>query len=440
VAASTPWAILLCKFSDNAAEPMPRTFYERLFTTAGAGTMNMVKFFHDNSHAAIDLTGSRVFGWYTLKQKRSDYVGSGPNQQGRQDLVTWARQAAAAAQVDLSKYYGVVVVMNVQTDLFGSAARHAVCDPLSMQPSILGQEMGHGYGLDHSRVEGSQDDYKDPWDVMSTWNSCHTQADPNYQAIGPGLNAANMRGRGWLDETRVWRGPETSYTTTVVLRPLHRHDLSGWLAAELPGGWLFEYRHKSAWDGAIPRSAVLVHSFDDNQSYLHRGSAGNYDLVAGDKFEKTTYSATARRDVSVTVKEINQKASTATLEISYGFQLLSIPEMFVRVTHGVMVDGGGWVFINGKLKRVPPRGPVLRILQQLMLFSSDELAHAAPDLRDLVRRGAVDAMASELDQLRHAAGPFHTPAPLIRGQRGEHAQTAAPGPAGRRGRRNARPQ
>jgi hypothetical protein len=75
----TPWAILLCKFSDNATEPFPRSFYENLFTISGLGTRNMADFFSDMSHGQLDLRDSKVFGWYTLSQKRSDYTGSGPN-------------------------------------------------------------------------------------------------------------------------------------------------------------------------------------------------------------------------------------------------------------------------------------------------------------------------------------------------------------------------
>ena len=58
-----------------------------MFTSAGVGTLNMVQFFTDLSHGAIDLSGSRVFGWYTLNKAKSEYLGSGPNWQGRQDLV-----------------------------------------------------------------------------------------------------------------------------------------------------------------------------------------------------------------------------------------------------------------------------------------------------------------------------------------------------------------
>ena len=36
----TPWAILLCKFNDNATEPFGggKTFYEEMFTSAARGS------------------------------------------------------------------------------------------------------------------------------------------------------------------------------------------------------------------------------------------------------------------------------------------------------------------------------------------------------------------------------------------------------------------
>src|SRR6266498_5013212 len=44
------------------------------------------------------------------------------------------------------------------------------------------------------------------------------------RSIGPGLNAANMDGRGWLDSSRVWRPSDGTaiYRTDVELRPFHR--------------------------------------------------------------------------------------------------------------------------------------------------------------------------------------------------------------------------
>ena len=204
----SPWAIILCKFNDNNSEPYIRQRYEDLFTNSGVDKMNMVTFFRDMSHGVLDLSGSQVFGWYTLDKKRSEYVGSGAKegQQGRKDLITWARQAAIADNKDLNKFFSVVVCMNVQTDLYGGPYG-VVCDDgrdrdngmSSLSPSLLGQEMGHAYGLFHSRADGSTEDSKDEWDVMSTkaaymaphphFTELDVRANPLFR-MGPGLNAA----------------------------------------------------------------------------------------------------------------------------------------------------------------------------------------------------------------------------------------------------------
>jgi len=214
----SPWAILLCKFKDDDSEPYARPRYEDLFTSSGVGKLNMLDFFRDMSHGQLDLSGSRVFGWYTLDMTRSDYfTGLVPDQgKGRGDLITAARKVASADLIKNGPFFSVVVCMNVPTDLFGGGDG-AVCDDgrwpdntagpgmSSMSPSLLGQEMGHVYGLAHSRADGSTEDYMDPWDVMSNaarfmsphpnFTDLDVRARPVFR-LGPGLNAANMVGRG----------------------------------------------------------------------------------------------------------------------------------------------------------------------------------------------------------------------------------------------------
>ena len=43
-----------------------------MFTTAGAGTLNMVDYFDKMSHGNVDLSGSQVFGWFTLPNPHTD--------------------------------------------------------------------------------------------------------------------------------------------------------------------------------------------------------------------------------------------------------------------------------------------------------------------------------------------------------------------------------
>src|SRR5207244_9872211 len=131
----------------------------------------------------------QVFGWFTLAINKADYG----TKYGRNELVGLCRQAATDGGVNLGGFNGVVVSMNGGVDLFGYVGgMEAFCDSNSLSPSPLGQEMGHGYGLDHARQDGSSADYQDPWDVMSVYAS-YMAANNEWGSIGPGLNAWCMR-------------------------------------------------------------------------------------------------------------------------------------------------------------------------------------------------------------------------------------------------------
>jgi hypothetical protein len=287
------WAVLLCKFSMDTSSTLPVSHYKDLFTGQGSGTFNMTDFFSDMSHGQLDLTKSQVFDWFSIPIKdKAEYDSfdvknaADPNIMGsRLHLIDVVKKTAASQHIDLSKFAGLVICMNGPMDYFGQmGSMTAVFDSVNgLRPSVIGQEMGHGYGLDHSRRDGSPDDYKDPWDAMSTDGAAYEMPNAKYGSIGPGLNAWNMRSRGWLDESRVWKSSSANHDETFTLRPLVRRDLDGFLAAELPGGFLAEFRVREGWDGKIPRPAVLVHRFESNHSYLMPGNSSD-DLVAGDSF------------------------------------------------------------------------------------------------------------------------------------------------------------
>jgi hypothetical protein len=242
-----------------------------MFTTSNTGSKwNMIKYFSEYSHGKLDLTGTQVFGWFKLNKSVADY--NGPNG-GRTELIKWARKAATDSGVDLSPFFSTIVCCNRWKDI-GSVGSGVVSQgPLTLNPQLLGHEMGHVYGMNHSRIDGSTVDYMDPWDIMSAAN-VYTAYDAEYGPIGPGVNASNMRSRGWLDESRVWKA-NCNFDQEVKLRPLVRHDLNGFLAAEMPGGYLAEFRVREGWDGGIPRPAVLIHRFDGGNSYLMSGNSGS---------------------------------------------------------------------------------------------------------------------------------------------------------------------
>jgi hypothetical protein len=302
---------LLCKWSDDSSEPFPRWYYENLFTASGVGFNNMVDFFRLYSHGNIDSSGSEVFGWFTLPHSRSEYTGSGANDAGRQQLLSWAKSAAAAGNVDLSQFFGVVVCMNDPTDLFGDLGLPAVvCDNGSTEPSPLGQEMLHGYGVNHARVNGSTTDYTDPFDVMSVFDASMAP-DPNFTLIGPGLNAALMDSKGWLDPDRVWTYAGGS--AAVSLRPHHRRDLPGFLVAKV-GQYYVEFRMNEGWDAAFVGPLVLVHRFDaDGHSYLMPATEGSQALFAGSTFSGPSPDGV---QLTVTVTSIDAANRTANMSVS----------------------------------------------------------------------------------------------------------------------------
>jgi hypothetical protein len=416
MAQSTPWAILLTKWADHATEPQPRSFFENLFTLAGTGSFNMTDYFNTMSHGAVDLTGSAVHGWFTLDQPETTYVGNsvpGPGQLGRNELLAAARAKAAAAGVDLSKYYGVVVAMNTLTDLCGwLGGRAALCDPGSFQPTVLGQEMGHGYGMVHSRVDGSGADYQDPWDTMSTWDGCYYAGDPNYQLVGPGLNAANMRNMGWLDESRVWKPSSFPFTQQIELRPLHSRGLPGFLAAEVPGtpgGFLIEFRVAEDWDVAFPRAAVFVHRLENGCSYRMVGANGSSDLIAGDSFSAGVDIPSLSSYLTIHVNEINQARHFARVTVSYRPQERHrIPDLVGELFGAVTVDGGGVILVNGRPHPVDPWGPLKEVVLQVVAHqSADQIAD--PIVRLDAKRSAltrvVAAASSALDELNELETP-----------------------------------
>lgn len=434
--AESRWAILKCKFSDDNSDILSDVLYERLFTGTGNGNFNMVDYFRDMSHGQLDLSRSQVFGWFTLSLRKADYAGNVPDsalaagQVNRNGLFAACRSAAERAGVRVSDFAGVVVTMNRGgpwpdgsdgVDLWGAADSRAFCDRYSLMPSLLGQEMGHGYGLTHSRRVGSTADYQDPWDTMST-QAAYMQPHAEFSWIGPGLSAANMRSRRWLDERRVWRADPLGADTVIRLRPLHRYQQSGFLVADVPdpdypdSRWLIEFRNKQRWDGAIPEPAVLIHRLDRWVSYLVPGSIPGRDyLLAGDVIERGSASNPLFGYYRIEILAIDPAAETCDLRFVYRRGRdpaeSSVALVSGQILGAIPVDGGG-LFIRpgGGIVPVGPWDPTLRILENIAAF------HAVERIEDTATREAaqrsvllaiVDTAQSHLKHLE----PIKVPAP-----------------------------
>ncbi|MFN8123859.1 MAG: hypothetical protein U0237_15695 [Thermoleophilia bacterium] len=398
---------MLVRFRGDPSEPLTTAAADRMFTAAGRGTLNVVDWFDDNTHGAIDMSGNRVFGWYELPDTLAEYSarrtdGTYP----RVKIVELARAAAAAAGQDLSGFTAVVAITNVGVDLFGGTG--VVCASgvrtglqyweINVAPSVICQEIIHGLGvLTHARRHGSDDDYRDPYDVMSMFNASagHHPDDPGLP-IGPGLNAAFMHNCGWLDTARI--APDGR----VQLRPLHRRDLAGPLYAQA-GGYFVEYRPSHRWDTGFA-SIVLVHYIANGTSYLMAELGAGQQFSWGDPGDPFTEHGT------ISVEEIDDATLTATVA--------------TRVTPPARVpqagpawslfgsewgDGGGLVILGGRVIKIPPRSPSLAVLEAVASVASLEQISIAPALRSQAQAELLAEASARLDRSRIALTEPHSP-------------------------------
>jgi hypothetical protein len=429
------WAILLLRFNneqDLSDSAPPLEFYERLFTGKGAGTLNVPAFFSDVSHGQLDLSASKVFDWMTIDANRGDYAGNIPDKDvpegkfNRSGLMALGRQTALDNKIPLSDYDGIVYSFAGRIDLFGvTGYMAAVCDTASLWPSLLGQEMGHGYGLDHSRADGSQDDYMDIWDIMSTnVGGTFSTADPNYTFVGPGMNAWNMRSRGWLDEDRVWKLPFVNFgAQDILLCPLHRRDLRGYLAAEL-GPYLVEYRSAEKWDAELQGgSGILIHRFStwDNRSYVMGSPAAvvtsspfaAHPQKVGETFQVGDESKIFDTVYRCEVLSINDGAHAATIRLSYR-PAAERPGPHQRPFEiGPIGSDAGGIFIQGAvIHRIPPYGPITQIVQQINAYS-DAVSLRDTGVRSLAQATALTGIIRHASEALRALDPIRSPAPTL---------------------------
>ncbi|BCW71876.1 hypothetical protein [Arthrobacter sp. NicSoilB8] len=374
----------------------------------------MVDFFRDMSHGSLDLNGSKVFppngGWYTLPHPRSDYKGVntvvGDYLVGRAALEIWARKAAAAAGDDLKAFFNIVVVADPPADLFGCSLgvftgdyRYSSNGMTRLSPSFLARDMSRAYGLEYSRSEGCQEDKKDQSDIMSTANAymaphpVFTEAvgrRPIFR-IGPGLNAATMSAMSWLDNTRVWSSGSSgsSRHNTVQLRPLHRRDLPGFLCAKV-GDLFVEFRMDEGWDAGLPQPLVLVHDFYNGHSYLISGLRAGEAYSQGDVSSAPTLVHDAGVRITVTAIDPQERTATLLIETWAAHQtLMASPGILIG---GAANDGGGLFILNGKVGVVPPRSPLLRLLEHVsQVQSSETVTHSVA--RNLIQQQAYTAIA-----------------------------------------------
>jgi uncharacterized repeat protein (TIGR01451 family)/M6 family metalloprotease-like protein len=190
IAGSQQFRTILCKFADVAAEPQNLAFFDNLMSDTKPGANHYWK---ELSYDFINLDGSTQHNWQTMAHNRAEYFENDDVNDDIQ-LGELATDCAAAhdATVDFSAAHGINFIFNasigccawgggVGLTLDGKNGFSATWMPPgawgTTSHGVLGQEMGHSFGLPHEGCFGTESPYDSQWDVQSAARQVHTNAD-----------------------------------------------------------------------------------------------------------------------------------------------------------------------------------------------------------------------------------------------------------------------
>jgi hypothetical protein len=315
-----PWAVILCKFSDQPAEPYPPDYYRECFTESGMGKGREFDYFRQVSYGHVDMVGSKVFGWFSMTSHATPELATLHYPGDRRKLADWGITVARDNHIDLIPFCGVLVVYNFQTDS-GAAGWHLVVlgnHKRDWSPTFNCHELGHGFDLPHSWSARPDVEYGDPWDMMSAMRVC--TFGNQFGANGPGFNAFNLRRLGCIPADRIWSHAGNFASQTISLAALNEPDAKGYLMASITGAaeggakteYVIEFRRKRGWDAGIPRDTVLVHEVRANGVCYLISRKKSAELLPGQELEIPT------TKLSIKVLRFDSSESTAQVAISAG--------------------------------------------------------------------------------------------------------------------------
>jgi len=340
-----PWATILCKFSDYATtEPKPPSFFQTLMLGPGAPSLD--HFWRENSYDNVNLTGSAVYGWFTLPNPRSYYVYGSPAQL---DFGRAFTDCTGVSGVSLTSFVGVNLMFNAELDGFAWGGtwfghRTTWVPPWGYQnQGPIAHEMGHGFGLHHSSGPYAAT-YDSRWDVMSDiWDNCPPY-DATYGCVGVGTIAYHKDSLGWIPSgQRYVASPGTSQT--ILMERLDQPTSGNYLMAKLPIGgsptnfYTVEVRRFAGYDAKVPGAAVVLHRVDTTVSDR------NAKVVDNDNNGNPNDGAAMWLAGETFVDAANQFTVAVDAQVGNGFQVTITNGVVTPITYtlSVTVTGTGTV-------------------------------------------------------------------------------------------------
>jgi hypothetical protein len=285
------FVVILCRFKgsppDPALEAPIEDFYRQAFTPHTGG---LVEYWRDASLAAIDVSGSKVFGWLEVDIARADAGGnpkSIPPGPGRQGLAKAAVDALKRDQGDgvMDGFVGPIAIytQNWSKDpppgttidtpgwfpfwIDGSAINGVITMTPPHNGNITAHEMGHVLGMGHDYDITATKPYSDPCCILSQQNPFKNP--PWMRDFGPALCLPHLDQRGWMYKRRLFVDPggwmSQPSGITLPLAPLTKPGAHanlgiklGFRRGEAAWDYYLQYHMPDGWDRGLLKSYVFV--------------------------------------------------------------------------------------------------------------------------------------------------------------------------------------